>query len=203
MALQVKNMLEEDIIEFSNSPWCSPAVMVRKPNGSFRLCLDFRQLNSVTKPDAFPIPRIEDILSSLHGSTIFSALDMKSGFWQFPLRKQDREKTAFICGNQLYQFKVMPFGVMNGSASFQRLMTQVLGDCLGRNAYVYCDDVIVFSKDKDSHGSDLREILDCFKVAGLTVNPDKCRFGQREMQYLGHRISKDGISVDSEKIQAV
>ena len=140
--IELAMLLDTGKVEPSTSPWASPVVMVPKKNGQYRICIDYRKLNAVTRVDAFPMPTVDAILASLHGAQIFSSLDLRSGYWQMSVAQEDREKTVFVCDQGLFQFWVLPFGVVNGPASFQRLMSEVLGDLVGRNCYVYLDDIV-------------------------------------------------------------
>ena len=138
-------MLQNDIIHPTNSPWASPVVLVRKKDGSLRFCVDYRKVNSLTRKDAYPLPRIDDALDTLSGSKLFSTLDMLSGYWQVEMSPADREKTAFCTPDGLFEFKVMPFGLCNAPATFQRLMDTVLAGLQWSSCLVYIDDVIVLS----------------------------------------------------------
>ena len=142
--LDISSMLEHGIIEKSDSPYCSPILFVPKPDGGRRLCVDFRRLNAQTRKDSYPMPSIEESLNRLAGCKVFSTLDLVSGFWQIPLVPADKQKTAFRFEGELYQFTVMPFGVSNGPASFQRLMNKVLEEC-HEFATAYLDDIVIFS----------------------------------------------------------
>lgn len=199
----IEEMKEQGVIEESKSPWVSPAVLVRKKDGTIRFCVDFRKLNDVTKKDSYPLPRIDDILDQLSGNSWFSTLDLKSGYWQIKIRSEDREKTAFSIGSGLWQFTVMPFGLCNAPATFERLMEKVLRRLLPRICLVYLDDVIVFGKSFEEMVSNLREVFLCLRSANLKVNPKKCTFFERSVKYLGHVISLEGITTDPEKIIAV
>lgn len=139
-------MRTQGVIEESKSPWISSAVLVRKKDGSIRFCVDYRKLNVVTVKDSYPLPRIDDILDQLSGNVWFSTLDLKSDYWQLGIRPQDKDKTAFSIGNGLWQFNVMPFGLCNAPATFERLMERVLHRLLSKICLVYLDDVIVFGK---------------------------------------------------------
>ena len=139
----IKEMLEQDVIEPSASPWSSPIVLVQKKDGTNRFCVDYRKLNDVTHKDSYPLPRIDDTLEALSGVKWFSTLDLRSGYWQVQLDKSSKEKTAFSTGSGLWQFKVMPFGLCNAPATFERLMEQVLVGLPSSIALVYLDDILV------------------------------------------------------------
>jgi hypothetical protein len=143
---QVENLLERGLIEESDSPWASPIVLVKKKDGSQRMCVDYRKLNSFTIKDAFPIPRIDDTLDSLAGAAWFSTLDMSSGYWQVEMTEEAAEKSSFVVRDGLYKWKVMPFGLCNAPATFERLMEKVLSGLHWEVALIYLDDVIVFAK---------------------------------------------------------
>ncbi|KAJ8018861.1 hypothetical protein HOLleu_42921 [Holothuria leucospilota] len=205
---QVKDMLRNGIIEESKSPWRSPVVMVPKSDKSrqrYRLCVDFRKVNAQTKPYSYPMRNIHTILSSFHGAKFFSTLDMKTGFFQVYLRKEDREVTAFSLGRNLYQFKVLPMGVRNGPSTFQRLMDKVLGKSglLGHVCEVLIDDIIVFSVTWEEHIQHLKKVLECLREAGLTTSIEKSRFFLTEADYLGHGVSESGIFTDGAKVEAI
>jgi len=166
-------MLEGGIIEPSDSEWSSPPVLVLKRDRTYRLAIDFRALNRLTKTDSYPLPTIESILRFLYGSVVFSCLDLKSGFWQTLIAPEDRKKTAFaVEGIGLFQFRRLAFGLKNSSACFQRLMDRVFIRQIGRNVVVYIDDILVHSSSLDNHVDDLRETLGALREAGLTVNPN-------------------------------
>jgi hypothetical protein len=187
---EVEKILEEmklqGVIEESHSPWVSPAVLVKKKDGSLRFCVDFRKLNAITKKDSYPMPRIDDLFDNLSGNSWFSTLDLKSGYWQVKLRSQDREKTAFSIGNGLWQFTVMPFGLCNAPATFERLMEKVLHQIINKICLVYLDDVIIFGKTFEDSLANLREVFLRLREANLKLNPKKCSFFGRKVKYLGH-----------------
>lgn len=196
-------LLDHDVIQPSSSPWASPIVMVRKRCGSLRLCIDYRRLNAVTVKDSFPLPRIEDVLDSLAGCQYFSTLDLATGYYQVPMAESDVQKTAFLTPNGLFEFKRMPMGVCNGPACFQRLMSLVLQGLVGDQCMVYLDDIICFSKDFDDHISSLRSIFTRLADAGLTLKATKCVFFRKEVSFLGHIVSKQGVATDTKKVDSI
>jgi hypothetical protein len=200
---EVQVMLKNGIIEPSASPWSSPVVLVKKKDGSVRFCVDYRKLNSVTKRDVYPLPRIDDAIDALAGAQYFSTLDLLSGYWQIEMDPNDKEKTAFCTPGGLYQFKRMPFGLANAPATFQRLMDKVLRAVKYRMALVYLDDIIIYSPDFKTHMQHLEEVLTTIQSAGLRLKAKKCTFAAQDVVYLGHRIAAGGISPDPEKIRAV
>ena len=204
---EVEDMIEEmkrdRVIEPSTSPWCSPVVLVKKKDGTTRFCVDYRRLNDVTKKDSYPLPRIDDTLDTLNGMNWFSTLDLKSGYWQVEIKDKDKEKTAFSTGKGLWQFNVMPFGLCNAPATFERLMEQILAGLLGDTCLVYLDDIIIVGKDFEDHLEKLDQVLSKIQGANLKLSPKKCSLFKRKVNYLGHVISSDGIQTDPEKISAV
>ena len=202
---QIEEMLKNDIIENSNSEWHAPVVLVRKKNNEWRFCIDYRRLNAVTKTKVFPLPRMEDMFQAVGESKpqFLTILDLASGFWQIPLDKQSREKTAFITEGGLYHFKRLPYGMKNSSSTFQRLMAEVLRDINWKFCLVYIDDILIFSKDFDSHLDHLSQVFDRLRKANLTLKISKCEFATTSVSYLGHTISKDGIAVDPAKTKVI
>lgn len=199
----VQDMLQRDLIQPSNSSWASPIVLVKKKDGSFRFCVDYRKLNSVTMKDAYPLPRVDDTLDMLSGCKWFSTLDLTSGYWQVEVAPQDRHKTAFSTPKGLFNFKVMPFGLCNAPATFQRLMNTVLAGLQWECCLVYLDDIIVVGRTFEEHLTNLQRVLSCLLAAGLRLQPSKCHLCRRKVTFLGHVISEHGIATDPEKIQTV
>ncbi len=196
-------MAANSIIEPSDSPWAAPMVMVRKKTGGWRPCVDFRRLNAVTRKDSYPLPRIDDALDYVAGSCWFSSLDLRSGYWQVELASEARPKTAFTIGQGLWQFRVMPFGLCNAPATFERLMERVLKDIPRTRCVVYLDDLLVHARDFDQAVHNLREVLTAIRSAGLRLNPAKCNLLTRQTQFLGHVVSESGVATDPTKVAAV
>ena len=200
---QVSEMLEQGVIQQSNSPWASPIVLVKKKDGKFRFCVDYRKLNAATKRDAHPLPRIDDLLDSLQGSTMLSTLDLRSGYWQIGMSPEDREKTAFITPEGLWEFLRMPFGVSNGCATFQRAIQIVLSGLKYDTCLCYFDDIIIPSINLEQQCERLELVLSRFRQHNLRVKASKCCFGADKVTYLGHVVSAAGIQTDPNKIEAV
>ncbi|KAK3100025.1 hypothetical protein FSP39_013636 [Pinctada imbricata] len=201
----VNEMLQNDIIQPSNSEWHSPVVLVKKKNGQTRFACDYRALNKITIPMSFPLPHIETVFDSIGDAKaqIFTNLDFKSAFWQVEMSPCSRHKAAFITQDGVYEWKRMPFGLMNAPISFQTLMSGVLRELNFKSVLVYIDDVLIYSKDYDSHLKDLSMVFKKLKEAGLTLEPSKCHFAVRQLKFLGHIISKNGVEVDPEKTRIV
>ena len=181
-------MSKQGVIEPSASTWSSPVVLVKKKDGSLRFCVDYRKLNDVTVKDSYPLPRIDDSVEALAGARWFSTLDLKSGYWQVELDDQAKEKTAFSIGTGLWQFTVMPFGLSNAPATFERLMEQVLAGLPLNTALIYLDDVLVARRTFAEHIANLRVVFQRFRRASLKLNPKKCSLLQKQVKYLGHVV---------------
>ena len=191
---QVEEMLEQEVIRPSTSPWASPVVMVKKKDGTMRFCVDYRKLNSVTEKDAYPLPRIDDTLESLHGAKYFSTLDLKSGYWQVPVKEDHKKKTAFrTSAGRLYEWNRLPFGLCNAPATFSRLMDHVLTGLSWEICLFYLDDIIVFSKTWEEHLIRLELVFKRLLEKGLTLGASKCRLAAREVEFLGHVVSEEGL----------
>ena len=190
---------KQNIIEPSSSPRSSPIVLVGKKDGSTRFCV----VNGVTHKDSYPLPRIDDTIDALAGSKWFSMLDLKSGYWQVQLSEEAKEKTAFSSGSGLWQFKVMPFGLYNTPATFECLMEQALVGLPTSTALVYLDDILIPGQYFSQQISNLHEVFGRLKKAKLKLSPKKCILFQREVKYLGHVVSEQGISPDPAKVEAI
>lgn len=201
---ELDKMLKDEVIERSTSPWSSPVILVPKKDGSYRFCVDYRKLNSVTKKDAYPLPYVSAILDRLRGASYMSSLDIKSAYWQIKLSEKSKEFTAFtVPGRGLYQFRRMPFGLHNSPATWQRLIDRVLGPELEPYVFVYLDDIIVISKTFEHHCELLRDIFRRLLEANLTLSRDKCQFCRLELRYLGYVIDHRGLRVDPDKVSAI
>ena len=200
----ISEMLEAEAIRPSQSPYSSNVVVVRKKDGTIRLCIDFRKLNLRTIKDAYPIPRIEDSLHLLVGSKFFTKLDLKAGYWQVELKEEDKHKTAFHVGNLgFYECNRMPFGLCNAPATFQRLMERAMGDLNLRDCLIYLDDIIIFSDTFESHLSRLEAVFQRLHEYNLKLKASKCEFFRTQVTYLGHVVSEDGIKTDPEKLKVL
>ena len=189
---QLSDLLAQGRIEPSNSPWSSPIVLAKKHDGSYRLCIDYRRPNAVTVKDSQPLPRSDDILQSLGGAKWLSCLDLFSGYWQVPVAKEDRPKTAFVTHRGQFQWTCLPFGVTNGPGTFTRLMNLALQGLTWKECLVYLDDIIIMSSTFDEHLSRLRSVFERLRTAGLKLKPQKCIFLQRRVSFLGHVVSARG-----------
>ncbi|CAF1565352.1 unnamed protein product [Rotaria sp. Silwood1] len=194
---ETQKLLERGQIEESTSPWSSPIVLVKKKDKTMRFCIDYRRLNTITIKDAFPLPRIDEIFDQLSDAMYYTKFDFKSGYFQVPLSKEDRPKTAFSTRDNHYQFTVLPQGITNGPATFQRVINHILGPARWKYALAYIDDVIIFSKTFEEHLIHLNDICTILKNARFRLNPDKCEIAQTETDYLGHNIRNGEIRPSS------
>lgn len=203
VAQMIDEMQKQGVVQPSVSPWASPVVLVPKKDGSMRFCVDYQRLNSATRKDVYPLPRIDDILTSLGDKHYFSTLDLASGYWQVGLDEQARAKSAFTTFKGLYEFVRMPFGLCNAPATFQRLMQRVLSGLEWQSCFVYLDDVLVASKTFDQYLEHLREVFLRLRHAQLHLKPKKCGFLRHEVCYLGYIVSQDGIKPDPTNTEKV
>lgn len=201
---ELDDMLRLDVVEPSNSPWCSPVLLVKKSSGEYRFCFDGRKLNESTKHDSYPLPRIDRILNMLKDAKYISSIDLRKAFWQIPLEEESKEKTAFaIPGRGLFQFKVVPFGLCNSAQTQQRLMDSIFGPEFEPNIFVYLDDIIVTSASFQEHLELLSRVKDRLKNANLTVNFEKCDFLKSSLKYLGYVVDGGGLRTDPDKVAAM
>ncbi|GMF43591.1 unnamed protein product [Phytophthora fragariaefolia] len=200
----VDAMLSAGVIEHGEGAWGFPVVLVRKKDGSVRFCVDYRSLNSVTRRDVYPLPRIDETLESLGGARLFTTLDLRSGYWQIRVAEEDRDKTAFMIKRGLYRFRRMPFGLTNAPATLQPLMNGVLRGLTWMTCLVYLDDIIIFTKGGiEQHVIELAGVLERLRTAGLSLKLKKCTFATTSMEYLGHHLSNKGVQPAERKFIAV
>ena len=198
---EVQKMMEQSVIRPSSSPWASPIVLVKKKDGSTRFCVDYRKLNDITIKDVFPLPRTTDLLESFQGSKYFSTLDAAAGYWQIPMDEDSVQKSAFISIEGLFEFLVMPFGLCNAPATFQRTMNCLLAGINGISCLVYLDDIIIFSRSFEEHLQSLEQVFRRLVEGGLVLKVSKCRFAVEQVEYLGHIVSANGLKPDPRKIE--
>ncbi|GKA64906.1 putative reverse transcriptase domain-containing protein [Tanacetum coccineum] len=200
---QLQELSDKGFIRPSSSPWGAPVLFVKKKDGSFRMCIDYRELNKLTVKNRYPLPRIDDLFDQLQGSSIYSKIDLRSGYHQLRVREQDIPKTAFRTRYGHYEFQVMPFGLTNAPAVFMDLMNRVCKPYLDKFVIVFIDDILIYSKDKKEHEEHLKAILELLKKEKLYAKFSKCEFWIPKVQFLGHVIDSRGIHVDPAKIESI
>jgi hypothetical protein len=193
-------MINLKVIRPSKSPWSAATVMVRKPDGSWRMCIDFRGVNAITKVHAHPIRLIDDVLSTLSQAKYFTAIDMYKGYWQVPMAEEDMEKAAFNTPFGHWEYMYMPMGCVNGSSTYQRMMGEVLAPFIGTCVAVYIDDIFIYSDTEEEHMRHLEEVMATLKAAGLKSRPDKTQLCRKEIKVLGFVLSEEGLRPLREKI---
>ena len=203
LKVQIEGLLEQGFIRPSTSPWGAPVLFVRKKDDTLRLCVDYQELNKVTIKNRYPLPRIDDLFDQLRGATVFSKIDLRSGYHQLRVKEEDIPKTAFRSRYGHYEFVVMPFGLTNAPAAFMDLMNRMFSPYLDVFVVVFVDDILIYSKTLEDHDRHLRIVLQVLREAKLYAKFGKCEFWKEEVRFLGHVVSKEGISVDPSKVEAV
>ena len=203
MSDQLQELLDKGFIRPSSSPWGAPVLFVKKKDGSMRMCIDYRELNKLTIKNRYPLPRIDDLFDQLQGSSVYSKIDLRSGYHQLAVKEGDVSKTAFRTRYGHYEFLVMPFGLTNAPAVFMDLMNQVCKPYLDKFVIVFIDDILIYSKTEEEHREHLRLVLELLKKEQLYAKFSKCDFWIKSVQFLGHVVSSQGIHVDPAKIAAI
>ena len=199
----VRDMLQQGVIEPCDGPFASNLVLVKKKDGTYRCCVDYRQLNDLTVKDAYPLPRIDVCLDTLAGSCLFSSMDMKAGYHQLSMSPEDRDKTAFVTRRGLFRFRTLPFGLCNATASFSRLIQLLLSGLNFEVCLAYLDDLLVFSRTPQEHLDRLELVFQRLAQANLKLKPSKCNFFQTSIDFLGHTISAEGVAPQKSKTQLI
>ncbi|GJS22847.1 putative reverse transcriptase domain-containing protein [Tanacetum coccineum] len=203
LSVQLQELLEKGFIRPSSSPWGAPVLFVKKKDGSFRMCIDYRELNKFTVKNRYPLPRINDLFDQLQGSSVYSKIDMRSRYHQLRIKEEDIPITAFRTRYGHFYFQVMPFGLTNAPAVFMDLMNRVCKPYLDKFIIVFIDDILVYSKDEEEHRRYLKIILELLKKERLYAKFSKCDFWLDSVQFLGHVIDRSGVHVDPAKIEAI
>ncbi|GKC04493.1 putative reverse transcriptase domain-containing protein [Tanacetum coccineum] len=203
LSVQLQELLEKGFIRPSSSPWGASVLFVKKKDRSFRMCIDYRELNKLTVKNHYPLPRIDDLFDQVQGSSMYSKIDLRLGYHQLRIKEEDIPITAFRTWYGHFEFQVIPFGLTSTSAMFMDLMSRVSKPCLDKFVIVFIDDILVYSKDKEEHGKHLRIIFELLKKERLYVKFSKCDFWLDSVQFLGHVIDRSGVHVDPAKIEAI
>ncbi|GKF38316.1 putative reverse transcriptase domain-containing protein, partial [Tanacetum coccineum] len=203
LSKQLKELSDKGFIRPSSSPWGVSVLFVKKKDGSFQMCIDYRELNKLTVKNRYPLPRIDDLFDKLQGLSVYSKIDLRSGYHQLRVREEDIPKTAFRTRYGHYEFQVMSFGLTNAPAIFMDLMNRVCKPYLDKFMIVFIDDILIYSKNRQEHEEHLKLILELLKKEELYVKFSKCEFWIPKVQFLGHVIDSKGIHVDPAKIESI
>jgi len=200
---QLEDYLNKGFIQPSKSPFGAPVLFVKKKDGSFRMCMDYRALNKITIKNKYPLPRIDDLLDRLNGAKIFSKIDLRSGYHQIRIAEEDIQKTAFRTRYGHFEFKVLPFGLTNAPATFQTMMNEIFRPYLDIFVIIYLDDILIYSKDSEEHLQHLKKVLQILRDNKLYGKLSKCEFFKLAIEFLGHVVTEQGIQVDPKKTKAI
>ena len=200
---EIETMLEDKVIRPSNSAWASPIVLVTKKDGTPRFCIDFRKLNDITVKDSFPLPRTDECLDTLAGSKWFCSFDLNRAYWQVPVAEKDKPKTAFADRSGLYEFNVMPYGLCNAAPTFERLMSTVLTGLQWHECLVFLDDLLVFGSNFSETLARMVHMFERLDDGGLRIKPSKTFLFKKELVFLGHVVSEEGVRTDPAKSQVI
>ena len=192
-------MLQKGIIRVSSSPFASLVLLVKKKDGTWRFCVDYRHLNAITVKNKQPLPIVDELLDKLAGAVWFTKLDFRSGYHQICVALGDEHKTAFRTHHGLYEFLVMPFGLTNAPASFQSLMNTIFAPLMRQGVLMFIDDILVYSKTLDQHIQHLKQVFQIIRDNQFLIKKSKCAFAQQKIEYLGHVISSQGVSTEPSK----
>ena len=203
LKLQLQELLEKGFIRPSVSPWGAPVLFVKKRDGTLRLCVDYRQLNKMTMKNKCPLPRIDDLFDQMKCAGVFSNIDLRSGYHQLRIKDANVNKTAFRTLYRHYEFLVMPFGLTNAPTAFIDLMNRVFQPFLDQFFVVFIDNILVYSKDREDHDTHLRVVLETLRKEHLYAKMSKCEFWLKELSFLRHIVSEEGIRVDLRKIEVI
>jgi hypothetical protein len=203
LQMHLEEIMKKGYIRPSVSPWGAPVLFVKNKDGTLRLCIDFRQLNKVTVKNKYPLQRIDDLFDQLKDARIFSKIDLKSRYHQVRIKEDDISKTSFRTRYGHYEFTVLPFGLSNAPVIFMCLMNGIFREYLDKFVIVFLDEILIYSKSEEEHEHHLRMVLQVLREHQLYAKLSKCSFYQKQIHYLAHIISKDGIAVDPEKVEAI
>jgi hypothetical protein len=200
---QVEDLLRKGMIRPSSSPWAAPILFVGKKDGSLRMVIDYRGLNAQTVKNRYPLPRIDDLIDSLGGSTVYSSIDLQQGYNQIRIRAEDIPQTAFRTPLGHYEYVVLPFGLTNAPATFQAVMNRILEPFIGRFVVVYLDDILIHSQSREEHVRHLEQVFEVLRRERFHAKASKCHWAQTELEYLGHIINTAGVRPDPKKVRVV